>query len=249
MRTDVAASAPLRGGRRHLVLRHRGARRGDRVRGGRGARHGAGGGTPVPLGGRPPTAPTARSGSRHAVCGGHGARPGGRTPRRGPPHRVRRRAVHGGVVPRRGSPHPHLVAHEGPDARRRGAVAPTDGPARRSRHCVAAFPDRRRCPGGAVVRLVGGGAQPSGLCPVRAPPLPQGVRRRGTTRTAAHPFRGRHRGTARVDGLGGGDSDGGGLAGPARRGAPTGTRRRRPAGEPRPGGVRRPVGGGGRRGA
>ncbi len=119
-RAHHAARPPVRRRRGDPLLRHRGTRRGDRVR----RRHQAGHRTrsrpTISVCGRSrPTSP-ARARDRHAARPRD--RPHPHEGARGTAHRLRRRAVHHRELPDRGRPVAHLRPHQDADARRTGAL-------------------------------------------------------------------------------------------------------------------------------
>ena len=122
-RDHAAAGAPLRRRRRRPVLRHRRAGPRGRIR----HRRRAGDRARSPSR-RSAAAPTSIV-SGHSIPDdiGYVTETVGdrrrRARRRDSGAGVRRRAVHGRQLPDRGSPEPHLRAHQGADAQRRGAVA------------------------------------------------------------------------------------------------------------------------------
>ena len=87
-------------------------------------------------------AATVASGGRRAGHGDPGAR-------------LRRRPLHRRQLPRRGTPEPHVPAHQGAAAHRRGVVARADGRPRRDRRRVRRRPAHRRGSGVPAVRLMG----------------------------------------------------------------------------------------------
>ena len=117
-RADPPAGPPLRHRRRHPLLRHRGAGRRHRLRGGR---------RPGPRAGGRPSRSVRRPTSQRLrplepeIDPPYVARGGpapGRAARDVPAHRLRRRALHRGQLPGRGRAVPHLRPGEGADARR-----------------------------------------------------------------------------------------------------------------------------------
>ena len=155
-RADPPAGAPLRGGRRHPLLRHRGAGPRHRVRDRYRAGPGTGGGRAVPRRGRP--GPAAPAGARHRSALRH-RRGAARRPRagreRGGPDRLRRRPVHRGQLPDRGRALADLHQGEVAHARRPRAVGPADGPPGRHVGGLPAGPDRGRRPGRPALRQLG----------------------------------------------------------------------------------------------
>ena len=147
-----------------------------------------------------------------------------------------------------GRPSRTYGADEGPDVRRRAALArPARAPGRPGRG-LPAQPGGQRRPGRAAVRLLGRRARARRLRALRAPPQHAGLRRAGRPRRARGPLRRRHRRAAGPDGRGRARRRRRGLEDPARRGAAADRRRgrrarRRCAGEPRPGGLPQPVAG------
>ena len=176
-RADPATGPPLRGGRRHPLLRHRGAGPRHRVRRRHRAGPGTGGGRAVPQRGRPGPPAPARARARYALRhrGGPPRRPRARRERRGA-DRLRRRPLHRGQLPDRGRPVPDLHQGEVAHARRPGAVGHADGPPGRHVGGLPAGPDRGRRPGRPALRQLGRLALPRRVPPLRAAHHPGGAR-------------------------------------------------------------------------
>ncbi|CAA9218627.1 MAG: Uroporphyrinogen III decarboxylase, partial [uncultured Acidimicrobiales bacterium] len=242
-RDHAPAGAPLRGRRRHPLLRHRRARPRHRLRRGHRARGGTRRRGALRARGRPGPPPAARAGGGHALGARDRAPAGRRAAGGGAAHRLRRGPLHRGQLPHRGSAVPDLREDEGDDARR---ARPVLEAARRDRHALAgvtAVAGGGGSPGLPALRQLGGGPERLRLPHARAPRQPADLRRHGRPGRPRHPLRRRHRRAAHVHGGRRSGCGRGGLAGPARRSEVAPRRPGRRPGQPRPGGRLRPVAG------
>ena len=146
-RDHPSARAPLRRRRRHPLQRHRRARARHRLRRRRRPRHRPRRRRALPARRRPRPPPPAGARARHALRARDRPHPGRGADR--PADRVRRRPLHRRQLPDRGPPVPHLRAHQGPDVRRRAALArparPPGRPGRRPRCAARWRAAPRRC--------------------------------------------------------------------------------------------------------
>ncbi len=107
--------------------------------------------------------------------------------------------VHAGELPDRGRTEPDLRPDEGADVRGAGRLRAPPRGARRHRGRTSPRPGRCRRAGGAALRLVGGGAGPRRLSPLRVPAHGEGVRGDRRHGCAGDPLRGRYRPSAGPD--------------------------------------------------